>query len=30
LFDAADIAAGNWDAIEARARRCLAAARGTV
>ena len=28
LFDAADIAAGNWDGIEARARRCLAAARG--
>jgi 2-dehydro-3-deoxyphosphogluconate aldolase/(4S)-4-hydroxy-2-oxoglutarate aldolase len=30
LFDAADIRAGNWDAIEARARRCLAAARGSV
>ena len=28
LFDAADLAAGNWDGIEARARRCLAAARG--
>ena len=27
LFDPADIAAGKWDAIEARARRCLAAAR---
>jgi len=27
LFDGADIASGNWDAIEARARRCLAAAR---
>jgi Entner-Doudoroff aldolase len=27
LFDAADIAAGDWDAIEMRARRCLAAAR---
>ena len=27
LFHSADIAAGNWDAIEARARRCLAAAR---
>lgn len=26
LFVAADIEAGNWDAIEARARRCLAAA----
>jgi len=26
LFHGADIAAGNWDAIEARARRCLAAA----
>lgn len=30
LFDAADIRSGNWDAIEARARRCLAAARGAV
>jgi 2-dehydro-3-deoxyphosphogluconate aldolase/(4S)-4-hydroxy-2-oxoglutarate aldolase len=30
LFDATDIRAGNWDAIEARARRCLAAARGKV
>ena len=29
LFDPADLAAGNWDAIEARAGRCLAAARGT-
>jgi 2-dehydro-3-deoxyphosphogluconate aldolase/(4S)-4-hydroxy-2-oxoglutarate aldolase len=29
LFDPADIAAGRWDAIEARARRCLAAARGS-
>jgi Entner-Doudoroff aldolase len=28
LFDPADMAAGNWDAIEARARRCLAAAHG--
>jgi Entner-Doudoroff aldolase len=27
LFDPADLAAGRWDAIEARARRCLAAAR---
>jgi Entner-Doudoroff aldolase len=27
LFDPADMAAGKWDAIEARARRCLAAAR---
>jgi 2-dehydro-3-deoxyphosphogluconate aldolase/(4S)-4-hydroxy-2-oxoglutarate aldolase len=27
LFDAADIAAGDWDAIEMRARRCFAAAR---
>jgi 2-dehydro-3-deoxyphosphogluconate aldolase/(4S)-4-hydroxy-2-oxoglutarate aldolase len=27
LFDPADMAAENWDAIEARARRCLAAAR---
>jgi 2-dehydro-3-deoxyphosphogluconate aldolase/(4S)-4-hydroxy-2-oxoglutarate aldolase len=27
LFDPADVAAGRWDAIEARARRCLAAAR---
>jgi 2-dehydro-3-deoxyphosphogluconate aldolase/(4S)-4-hydroxy-2-oxoglutarate aldolase len=27
LFDPADIAAGRWDAIEARARRCLAAAQ---
>jgi 2-dehydro-3-deoxyphosphogluconate aldolase/(4S)-4-hydroxy-2-oxoglutarate aldolase len=27
LFHAADLAAGDWDAIEARARRCLAAAR---
>jgi Entner-Doudoroff aldolase len=27
LFDAADIASGDWDAIEMRARRCLAAAR---
>jgi len=27
LFQGADIAAGNWDAIEARARRCLAAVR---
>ena len=27
LFDPADIAAGRWDDIEARARRCLAAAR---
>jgi Entner-Doudoroff aldolase len=27
LFESADIAAGNWDAIEDRARRCLAAAR---
>lgn len=27
LFDSADIAAGRWDAIEARARRCLAAAQ---
>jgi 2-dehydro-3-deoxyphosphogluconate aldolase/(4S)-4-hydroxy-2-oxoglutarate aldolase len=25
LFDAADVAAGDWDAIEMRARRCLAA-----
>lgn len=30
LFDAAGIRSGNWDAIEARARRCLAAARGAV
>jgi Entner-Doudoroff aldolase len=29
LFHPADMAAENWDAIEARARRCLAAARGT-
>jgi len=28
LFDPADIAAGRWDAIEDRARRCLAATRG--
>ncbi len=27
LFDPADVAAGRWDAIEARARRCLTAAR---
>lgn len=27
LFEPVDIAAGNWDAIEARARRCLAAVR---
>ena len=27
LFNPADLAAGDWDAIEARARRCLAAAR---
>jgi 2-dehydro-3-deoxyphosphogluconate aldolase/(4S)-4-hydroxy-2-oxoglutarate aldolase len=27
LFDPADLAAGRWDAIEARARRCLTAAR---
>ena len=27
LFDPADIAAGRWDAIEARARRCLGATR---
>jgi 2-dehydro-3-deoxyphosphogluconate aldolase/(4S)-4-hydroxy-2-oxoglutarate aldolase len=27
LFKPADLAAGDWDAIEARARRCLAAAR---
>jgi 2-dehydro-3-deoxyphosphogluconate aldolase / (4S)-4-hydroxy-2-oxoglutarate aldolase len=27
LFHAADLAAGDWDAIEARARRCLAAAQ---
>ena len=27
LFHADDVAAGRWDAIEARARRCLAAAR---
>ncbi|MCW8871877.1 MAG: bifunctional 4-hydroxy-2-oxoglutarate aldolase/2-dehydro-3-deoxy-phosphogluconate aldolase [Xanthomonadales bacterium] len=30
LFEPADIAADRWDAIEARARRCLAAARGTA
>ena len=30
LFHPADLAAGNWDAIEARARRCLAAARGAA
>jgi Entner-Doudoroff aldolase len=30
LFHAADLAAGDWDAIEARARRCLAAARSVV
>jgi len=30
LFEPADIAADYWDAIEARARRCLAAARGTA
>lgn len=29
LFDPADMAAENWKAIEARARRCLAAVRGT-
>lgn len=29
LFDPADMAAENWNAIEARARRCLAAVRGT-
>ena len=29
LFDPADMAAENWNAIEARARRCLAAAGGT-
>jgi len=28
LFAADDLAAGRWDAIEARARRCLAAIRG--
>jgi Entner-Doudoroff aldolase len=28
LFEPADIAAGRWDAIEDRARRCLAAASG--
>ena len=28
LFEPADVAAGRWDAIEDRARRCLAAARG--
>jgi len=28
LFDPADIAAGRWDAIEERARRCLRAAQG--
>ena len=28
LFEPADIEAGAWEAIEARARRCLAAARG--
>ena len=27
LFRPADLADGHWDAIEARARRCLAAAR---
>jgi len=30
LFDAADVAAGRWDAIEERARRCLAAVRATA
>ena len=28
LFEPADVAAGRWDAIEERARRCLAATRG--
>jgi Entner-Doudoroff aldolase len=30
LFDPTDLAAGRWSAIEARARRCLAAARGSL
>lgn len=30
LFDPSDIAAGRWDAIEARAGRCLAAARTPI
>jgi 2-dehydro-3-deoxyphosphogluconate aldolase/(4S)-4-hydroxy-2-oxoglutarate aldolase len=30
LFEPADVAAGRWDAIEERARRCLAATRGNA
>jgi len=30
LFQPADLAAGDWDAIEARARRCLAATRSAA
>jgi 2-dehydro-3-deoxyphosphogluconate aldolase/(4S)-4-hydroxy-2-oxoglutarate aldolase len=30
LFEPSDVAAGRWDAIEKRARRCLAATRGNA